>query len=458
MEESDRLTMTRNERIRLDVLTRLQLGAITAEAAASGLRVSPRQLYRLQARLRAEGAAGLVHASRGRVAANRIPDDLRERVVRLAREQYLGLNTSHLHDLLAEREGIVLSRASLRRILTEHGVLASRRPRRRNRHRLRRDRMPQEGILLQVDGSSHHWFGKEHPRVTLLAAIDDATSKVVAAVFREQEDAQGYLLLLEQIVRSAGCPLELYHDRHGIFEQNAPRPWTLEEEFRGRQDPTEVTRALEDLGILSIAAHSPQAKGRIERLWGTWQDRLVAELRLAAITDIASANAFLPAYIERHNARFSEPAAEPGLAYRPVPAGVDLDRVLSFHLERRVAPDNTVRFENRFLQLPPGPWGRSYAGAKVAVHLHIDGRVSVWHAGQRLLSTGRPARLPTLRAPRRRTLKDQRLFIPPAPEQVTLPAPAPPARRTTPKPAPNHPWRRGLPGSPRSPLTDSLTS
>lgn len=456
MQENDTVTMTRKEQRRLDILTRLQLGEFSQETAATVLKVSQRQLYRLKARLQADGPAGLIHASRGRTAANRIPDHERDRVIGFARSRYFDFNVCHFREMLAEQEGLLLSPASVRRILLDAGLLAPRRKRRKT-HRLRRDRMKQEGILVQVDGSSHHWFGKDLPRVTLLAAIDDATSKVIAAVFREQEDAQGYLLLLQQIVTRHGCPLELYHDRHGIFEQNQPRQWSFEEELQGRQDPTEVTRALEDLLIVSIPAHSPQAKGRIERLWGTWQHRLVAELRLAGITDIEAANAFLPTYLERHNTRFAQPAADPGTAYRLPPPGTDLDRVLSLQVERRVRNDNTVSVNNQVLQIPPGPWRRTYAGSMVKVHFHLDGSISVWHADQQLLRTPAPAVPPTLRNHRRTKLKDRRLVTPPAPQQVSLPAP-PPRKRPASKPSPDHPWRRGLLATPAQPLTDSLTS
>lgn len=454
MPETDTLTMTRKERTRLNVLTRLELGEFPAETAAAVLKVSLRQLFRLRARFRADGAAGIIHAGRGRQAPNRVPDTVRDQVVDFARTRYFDFNVSHFRDMLASHEGILVSTATVRRILLDTGLLAPRRKRRKT-HRLRRDRMPQFGILVQVDGSSHHWFGKDHPRVTLLAAIDDATSTVLAAVFREQEDTQGYLLLIEQLVRRHGRPLELYHDRHSTFELNPPRPWTLEEELQGRQDPTEVSRALEELDILSIAAHSPQAKGRIERLWGTWQDRLVAELRLADITDTATANAFLPAFITAHNGRFAVPADDPGSAFRPLPHDLDLDRVLSLQTERRVRGDNTVSVNNHVIQIPPGPWRRSYTGAMVTVHLHLDGSVSLSHGGQQLLRTVAPLVAPTLRNHRRKRLKDRRLVTPPAPQQISLPAPTP-RPRGTPKPAASHPWRRGLKPSP--PLTDRLST
>lgn len=453
MPDSDTLIMTRTDRIRLDVLTRLELGEFSPGTAATALRISLRQLFRLRARFRTEGAAGIVHAGRGRVAPNRVPDTVREQVISFARTRYFDFNVSHFRDMLATQEGLLRSTATVRRILLDAGLLIPR-PKRRKTHRLRRDRMTQAGILVQVDGSNHHWFGKELPRASLLAAIDDATNTVLAAVFREQEDAQGYLLLIQQMLRTYGRPLELYHDRHAIFERNPPRPWSLDEELTGEQAPTEVSRALDDLGILSIAAHSPQAKGRIERLWGTWQDRLVAELRLAGITDIETANAYLPTFLATHNARFTVTAADPGTAFRPLPHDLDLDRVLSLQTERRVRNDNTVSVNGRMLQISPGPWRRSYAGAMVLVHLHLDGSISLWHGDQQLLRTAPPPSPPTLRNHRRKRLKDRRLVTPPAPQQISLPPPTPRPRVTT-KPAANHPWR-GQPGAAPPPVTDRL--
>jgi hypothetical protein len=265
-------------------------------------------------------------------------------------------------------------------------------------------------------------------------AIDDATGKIVAGVFRQQEDAQGYFLLLRQVLKAKGIPLDLYHDRHSIFQDNSRRPWTLEEELQGRREPTQFGRALEELGITSIAARSPQAKGRVERLNGTLQDRLVQELRLAGITDIKAGNRFLTAYFKRYNARFAVKAEEPGLAYRPLDGSLDLDRILSFRYQRVVAMDNTVRLEGRLIQILPGPKRRSYAGARVWVHELLDGSLGVWYQDRWLVRTS-PHGDPTLRArnrARQPALKPQRL-------PVQQPAPAP--QRASTQPAP-HPWRR----------------
>ena len=454
----DSITLTQQDSLRLRVLEQVATGRWTAAEAAAALGLTERQVYRLKAKHESAGAAGIVHGNRGRQAANRITAEERDQIVALARGTYADCNQRHLRDLLAERHGILVSSKSVGRLLREAGLAPVRR-RRAPRHRLKRDRMPQEGMLLQVDGSDHAWFGKEHPRTTLLGAIDDATGKVVAAVFREQEDAHGYLLLLRAIVSQHGTPLELYHDRHSIFVQNQKREWqwTVGEGLQGQADLTQFGRSLVELGIGSIPANSPQAKGRIERLWGTWQDRLVVELRLAGITTIAAANTFLPGFIARHDARFAVPAQDPGLAYQPLLPGTDLDRVLSFRYERVVARDNTVQLDRRVYQIPAGQWQRSYAGARVDVHQLLDGGIGIWYQGAWLLRTPPSAHPPTLRALRgSRKPTTARLAQPPAPEQITLPTPKPARKSQTPKPGPDHPWRRQS-LSTRKPLTESLS-
>jgi hypothetical protein len=359
-----------------------------------------------------------------------------------------------LAELLAQREGIVLSRKSVERIRREAGLKAAR-GHRPPRHRQRRERMPQEGMLLQVDGSPHHWFGLEQPRCTLLGAIDDATGEVVAAVFREQEDAQGYFLLLGQVLKAKGIPLDLYHDRHSIFQDNSKRPWTLEEELQGRREPSQFGRAMEELGITGLAAHSPQAKGRVERLWGTLQDRLVQELRLAGVTDLKAGNRFLRQYLRRFNARFTVQAEEPGLAYRPLEASLDIERILSFRYQRVVAMDNTVRLDGRLIQIPPGPKRRSYAGARVWLHEFLDGSLGVWYQDRWLVRrSGKGASAATVRARNRPKRQPER---PPQPPLLSPPTPVEKPQAPV-KQAAKHPWRRWNPTFLASPpLTESLS-
>lgn len=463
MKKEDSITMTQREQQRAQVLTQVIAGHWSAAQGAEALGMSERHLRRLKAAYEARGPAALAHGNRGKATPRRTTNGIRQQVATLLRETYAGCNDSHVRDLLASRDGIVISRKTVGRI-REEAAIPSVRKRRRPCHRSRRDRMPQAGMLLQLDGSQHHWFGPALPRVTLLAAIDDATSTVVAAVFRGQEDAHGYLLLLRQVLLQRGVPLELYHDRHSIFQRNPAQPWSIEEQLRGRPDPTQFGQALMELGITSIAASSPQAKGRIERLWGTFQDRLVAELRLYGITDLQAANAFLPAFLERHNARFSVHADDPGQAYRPLDPTLDLDRVLSFRYRRVVANDNTVQFAGRVLQIPPGSWHRSYARARVTVHELLDGGLGVWYQGGWLLRTTASALPPTLRARRRPSARTpaNTLVNPVNPAQLSLPTPkAKPSPNAKRKPAPDHPWRtqrltnRPPAGEPR---TESLSS
>jgi transposase len=442
MERKDPVILSQKEQTRLRVISEVAAGRWSVAEAAQSLRLSERHVRRLHRRLTDEGAKAFMHGNRGRFAPHRISAEERARVVELGAGRYAACNDSHFQELLIRNEGIVLSRASVQRIRRQAGQKPKQRHR-PPRHRSRRDRRPQEGILLQVDGSPHHWFGPDQPASSLLAAIDDATGKVVAALFREQEDAQGYLLLLEQVLRHQGIPFELYHDRHSIFKNNSKRPWTLVEELAGKQELTQVGRALEELSIISIAANSPEAKGRVERLWGTWQDRLVVELELAGIKDLRAGNRFLPDQLKRHNARFAVRAEEPGLAYRPLDPALDLDRILSFRYQRVVARDNTVRLEGRLIQVPPGPKRRSYASARVWVHEFLDGSLGVWYQ-DRWLVRGIAAKLdPRIRARKRRPELPERAPVSNMPLPIEQQPPKTAAVASSDGP---HPWRHWNPG------------
>jgi hypothetical protein len=216
--------------------------------------------------------------------------------------------------------------------------------------------------------------------------MDDATGHLLhAAAFVPAEDTVSYLRLLRTLVGACGIPVAPYMDRHGIFRRNDDT-WTVAEELQGAQEPTQVGRALAALGIVAIYALSPEAKGRIERLWNTLQDRLVAELRLAGICTVEAANDFLVAFTARFNARFGRPAADSVPAWRPVPRGLDLARSCSLHTAATVLNDNTVRTQGQTLQIPPGPGGRGYAKARVEVRHLLDGSWRIYH-GDRLIAT-----------------------------------------------------------------------
>ncbi len=418
--------MTREEQRRLMVLTEIGAGHLSARQAAQVLGLSLRHCRRLLARFRRRGAAALAHGNRGRPPHNRFPDALHRQVVRLAKTRYAGFNHQHLTEHLAEIHHLLVSRATVNRWLRAAG-LPSPRPRRRRRFRRRRERMPQPGLLLQWDGSHHDWLEGRGPRLVLHGAIDDATNAVPAATFRVQEEAAGYFVVLRELIRTRGIPVALYGDRHGIITNDArPRPLTLDEQLRGHTRPlTQVGRALRELGIQWIPAHSPQAKGRVERLWGTFQDRLVSELRLAKARTLDEANAVLQAFLPRYNARFTRPAAQPGAAYRPLPPELNLDDICCFAYERMVANDNTVTLGPQYLQLLPDAHRASYAKTRVIVRRHLDGRLSVRHNGHRVAFRIRTG-------PRHRP-------APTSPPDARHPAH--PRAPSTWKPPADHPWR-----------------
>ncbi len=426
--------MGKREQRRAQVLNRVLSGAWTQTQAAATLGRSERQVRRLLRAYAARGPAALVHGNHGRRPAHAFPAARRERVLALVRTTYAGCNDCHLAELLDEREDrdeVAVSRATLQRwrrageagggpgAVGGAGV-GSPRSRRRPTHRTRRERAAREGLLLQADGSPHHWLGQDGPEWTLIAGIDDATGTIPWALFRAHEDAAGYMAWLRRVVETKGVPVAVYVDRHGIFERRKHEAWTLEEELAGGPLPTQMGRVFEELGIRVIHALSPQAKGRVERLFGTLQDRLVAELRLAGLhasSTMEEANHALWAYLPRFNGRFAVPAAETTSAYRRpthvlasmapgAPLAVALDQICCFKYERVVGMDNTVRFQEHRLQLAPGPHGtrgargarRSYAKTRVEVHERLDGSLAVYHDTRLLSTTPAPVEAPVLRA------------------------------------------------------------
>ena len=373
--------MTQKEQARLQVLNSLLAEHMTLDQAATLMGVTTRHTRRILAAYRERGAAAVAHGHRGRRPANATPDAVVAGVVRLARTRYEGANHTHLSELLSEREGIDIGRTTLRRILVNVGLSSPRR-RRPPKHRVRRQRMPREGMLIQMDGSHHPWLGDQAPPFTLLIVVDDATGTVVDALFCEQEDAHSYFLLIQGLVQHLGLPVALYTDRHGVFRHTPGSGLT--------GMPTQFSRAMEELGIQMIFALSHQAKGRVERTAGTFQDRLVTELRLAGASGIGEANRVLDQFLPRFNRRFRVPSQHPESAFRPLNPELCLEQVLCFKHRRRVARDNTVRFQLHTLQLLPGLERPSYAGAAVEVLEGLDGRLSVRHEGRILAAQEAP--------------------------------------------------------------------
>ena len=447
--------MSRKEVPRAGLVKAALAGRITNQQGATALHLSVRQFKRLKQRFRAGGARALLHRARGQPSRRRLPAAVREQVAELLRTTYAGFNDCHLTEKLQEVHRLPLSRSSVRRIRRALGVPAKHR-RRPRQYRARRTPEAQMGALVQLDGSPCDWLEGRGPQMALLGAIDDATATVLTLHFRPTEDLHGYPTLLHQLGTQYGLPLALYGDRLNILVRNDAH-WTLEEELRGAQDPTHFGRMLQELGIGYVPAGSPQAKGRIERLWRTLQDRLVSELRLRGIATREAANAFLPEFLADFNRRFTHAPAEPATAWRRPPR--DVDEILSCRYARVVARDNTVRLGARWIQIPRGPHGRSYAACRVELRECLDGRLVVFYDGARLPSEPAPRpdfvliphRAPSADRPRR--LRASRIVFERGGRSLGMagnrpaaarPAPTPPAVTHPNRPAPTHPWRRAV--------------
>jgi transposase len=426
MKDGGLVLKAKDER-RIEVLIRVEAGLLAVGDAAALLGVSERQARRLVTAYRAEGPRGIVHGNRGSPPAHALSVEVRETVLALASGRYAGVNHTHLAELLAEREGLSIPRSTLSDILRDAGLRSPRPQKRRSRHRSRRERYPQEGMLLQIDASLHDWLEGRGPYLTLLGVIDDATGKVVGARFAMSEDSRGYLSLLRDVCRKVGVPQALYSDRHSVFWPTNGE--SLKEQLAGRRSSTQFGRAMTEVGIQLIPAHSPQAKGRIERLWGTLQDRLVSELRLCGASSMEEANLYLPGFLARFNRTFSVSPATPGSAYRPRLRSAQLADIFCFKHERVVAKDNTVRLDQVILQILPGPNRLGYAKATVAIHESLDHRFSVHFNGHQL-----PTKIVTLR----------KLLTPPSPRsrKKLPPPPSSPLQPLPWKPPRDHPWRQ----------------
>jgi len=419
--------LNRKEQKRLITLNQLERKELSLRGAALIMQLSERQVWRLLGAYRKEGAGGLAHGNRGRQPANALPAEVKEKVVLLAGGKYAGFNHSHLTEKLGEREDAHLSRSSVRRILQEKG-LRSPRKRRAPLHRSRRERYPREGMLLQTDGSPHEWLEGRGPRLCLIGAIDDATNRVPYALFCEQETAEGYMRMLKVIVLREGIPMALYHDRHSIFEVSDRVP-SVRQQLGGEEPRTQFGRLLDELGIESISAHSPQAKGRIERLWGTFQDRLTSELRLARASTIEEANSVLREFLPGYNQRFTVSARDPEVAYVKPENGFKTEEYFCFKDKRMVGTDNVVRFSGHRLQVLPSADRLSYAHCKVEVHVRLDGSLAVYYQGKTLDT--RPAPLEAMLM--RKTASTQAITGTSTRELAGVGVPR--------KPSPDHPWR-----------------
>ncbi len=386
---------------RLDLVKRLDRGLLTVAEAGVIAGITERQMRRVREKVHERGKAALVHGNKGRPPPNRIEEKTRSLVIELFRTKYAGFNDQHFTEKLAEEENIVASRPSIRRWLRAAGLAAARKHR-PPKHRARRDRKAQAGLMLLWDGSRHDWLEGRGPLMTLMGAVDDATSELLpGAHFVEQECTVGYLRVLRDVVRERGVPYSIYMDMHGTLKRNDAH-WTVQEELSGKQIPTHVGRALEILNIEAIFALSSQAKGRVERQWNT-QDRLVSELRLAKVCTLEKANGLLARLLPKSGRRFAIAARDEKPAWRKLLREIDLDRVCSFFYETTVLNDNTVRIAGLLIDIPPGPQRRSYAQARVEVRQLLDGSWRVYFQNQEIARAASTATT-ELRALKRRKL------------------------------------------------------
>jgi transposase len=377
------ITLNEKQRRRCEIITRLIANKISSSEASELLGRSSRQVRRIRQRYEAQGLETLVHGNQGRPSLRRTQPALVEQLKELAGPtgRYHDFNVSHLAELLARDEGIKIARSTLSRLLIAHHI----RPPRRAKlavKRMQRERKSAEGMMLQTDASPHDWLEGRAPEMDLLGAIDDATGKVVYARFRPSEDQIGYLLMLRTVALTYGLPHILYHDRHTILR--SPKQATIEDELAGRKPQSQIQRIIEQLGITSIPALSPQAKGRIERLWQTFQDRLCKEMRLAGIASLEQANLFLETFIPAYNQRFAKAPRDPQSAWRPLQSELDLDRLFSTAIERKVKADHTISYYGLTLQILREKEQPCLAACKVMVHVTPEHELHLYHHDTKL--------------------------------------------------------------------------
>lgn len=402
MDGKPEVRLSWKEAQRLQVLEEVRAGGRTQVSAAKALEVTDRWVRTLLRKLRLEGPGGLAHGNRGRSPAHRIADATRQRIVELYRQKYAGFNLTHFREMLVEREGTKPPcREVLRRILGEAGAWERRRE--APRHRLRRPRREHEGELLQMDASIHRWFGEDEEPAALVGAIDDATGDVPFAAFFPQETAEAYFHLVAGILQRRGIPRAFYTDRDSAFVVNVSEVRRDLARAEGRPLVTQFGRALKELGIEWIPANSPQAKGRIERLWGTFQDRLLNELKLEKIRTRETANEYVTQrFLPRFNRQFRCAPANPASVYRPTPSREVRESVLCWKEFRVLARDHTFPLGPEAWQVLPSDRILALTGKRVEVRRTLAGQVQAWYGPVRLQIRRAPplAVLSRLRAPK----------------------------------------------------------
>jgi len=400
----EELRMSAQDRVRLDAMHRVQRGEQTVVAAAELMGLSTRQARRLWKRYRKQGAAGLVHRARGQPSNRRLPEELRERIVKRHQERYADFGPTFACEKLAE-EGMVLSPDTLTALLKERHLWE--RKRKHAKHRQRRERRASFGSMIQMDGSPHNWFEGRAPWCVLMVLIDDATNCTYARFYGVENLAAAFDVL-GLWAKRYGLPRSVYVDGHSIYrDEDHP------------EKPTQFGRAMQELKVELIVAHSPQAKGRVERRHQVFQDRLVKELRLRNISDMAQANAFLEkTFLPEINRKYAVEARQATDLHRALPSDLALEEILCVQESRVVGRDWCVRWHNQWLQIPAKHMDLELAGKRVLVKQLGDGKLVVSYQGQALSHKALAARP-----------------IPPKAKPILV-------NRRSWKPAADHPWKR----------------
>ncbi len=371
MVREDRVVMSGKELRRVHVIRQVVAKKLTQKEAGALLGLTDRQIRRLQRRVEQDGDRGLVHRGRGKPSNRRIPEPRKAKALKLYEQRYADFGPTLAAEKLAERHRLTLSDETLRRWLRARGI--DHFARRKRPHRAWRARKAHVGELVQLDGSHHDWFEGRGPQCVLMAYIDDASSRVFARFY----DYEGTIPAMDsfgQYLRQYGLPLALYTDKHTTYQSSAEP--TIEEQLAGVVPVSQFGRALHELGVELIAAHSPQAKGRVERLFKTFQDRLVKELRLARIATLVAANRFLEDYLSRYNRRFTVPPAQRADLHRPCPARGALDRILCLKTTRVLRRDWTVAHNGHLYQVHTNVRAR-----QVVIEDRLDGTLHITHRG-----------------------------------------------------------------------------
>ena len=408
MAGEDIIMVRQKELKRLHVIQTVLERGIKEVEAAEVLRLSSRQIRRIVKRVRLEGDTGIIHKSRGQPSNRRIPDEIRDKIVQLYRSQYCDFGPTLASEKLQERDQLHVSDETLRLWLLESGDWKKRRKTRG--HRRWRERKGHGGEMVQMDGSHHDWFEGRGLRCVLMGYIDDATGKVFGR-FYEYEGTIPAMDSFKRYIQKHGLPMSVYLDRHTTYKSTAKA--SIEDVLNEEIPLSEFERALKELGVEVIHAHSPQAKGRVERLFGTLQDRLVKEMRLRGIRTIEEGNGFLKQYLPVYNRRFSVPARERNNLHRSLPKGLNLNAILCIKTERTLRNDFTIAHNKKLYQIED----RTRA-SKVMVHEHINGSI-------RMTYRDRALRFNEITT---RPVKQEKA---PVRERIRKPCP----------PSPNHPWR-----------------